>query len=222
MLEYGYELGFNQILITNGVLLEQDSDRMIVQNPSFILPEIESSDITKDVATDGNIVLYNSGRINFKSEEELETLGVEVTNIAISSETSFYRRNLNISSTSATSNDEVGKWVVASSMKKELEYGNTSTLIAFANNIFITDYQVQIGNQYSYAIAIYNNKDIVLNAIAYLNEREDSITIRKDMGVVTYTATEAQDRIIRAIIFIFPVIIILIGIIVWQKRRRKK
>lgn len=204
-----------------GVLLEQDSSRMIVQNPSFILPEIQSSDITKDVATDGNIVLYNSGRINFKEDEELDALGLDITNFVTSSETSFYRNNLNISSTSATSSDEVGEWVIASSIKKELEDGNTSTLIAFANNIFVTDYQVQIGNQTTYAIAIYNNKDIILNTVAYLNEREDSITIRKDMGVVTYTATEKQDTIIRAIIFIFPILIIVIGIIVWQKRRRR-
>lgn len=204
-----------------GVLMEQNSNRMIVQNPTFILPKIQTSDITRDLATDGNIVLYNSGRINFKGEEEIEKLGLQITNIITSSETSFYRKNLNISSNSVTSSDEVGEWVVASSIKKELEGGNSSTLVAFANNIFITDYNVQIGNQSTYAISIYNNKDIILNTINYLNEKEDSISIRKDMGVVTYTATEAQDTIIKLIIFILPVLIIIIGIIVWQKRRRK-
>jgi len=71
-------------------------------------------------------------------------------------------------------------------------------------------------------VELYNNEDAVLNSIAYLNEREDIITIRKGYDVVTYTATQLQHNIIMAIIFIAPLIIIIIGIIVWQHRRRKK
>ena len=211
---YGVE--FDQ----KGVLLEQDSNKMIIQNSSFILPELQSSNITKDLSTDGKIALFNSGRIKF-DEEKIDSLGLERTDIITSSATSFYRSNLNSTSSSATSEDEKGEWVVGSSIRKSVGEEKYSTLIAFANNIFVTDYNIQIGNQSQYAISIYNNKDLVLNAIAYLNQKEDSITIRKDMGVVTYTATQKQDTIIRAIIFIFPIIIIVIGIIVWQKRRRR-
>ena len=39
---------------------------------------------------------------------------------------------------------------------------------------------------------------------------------------VTYTATQEQDTIIRAIIFTVPALIIIVGIIVWQVRRRRK
>ena len=58
--------------------------------------------------------------------------------------------------------------------------------------------------------------------MAYLSDREEDITARKSTGTVTYTATEQQDTVVRAIIFAVPVVIILIGLIVWQKRRRKK
>ena len=58
--------------------------------------------------------------------------------------------------------------------------------------------------------------------IAYLSDREEDITARKSTGTVTYTATEQQDTVVRVIIFAVPVVIILIGLIVWQKRRRKK
>ena len=63
----------------------------------------------------------------------------------------------------------------------------------------------------------YNNKDYILNTIAELTEKEELISIRKDTGVITYTATEAQDRIIKIAITVFPMVIIIIGII----RRRK-
>jgi len=48
------------------------------------------------------------------------------------------------------------------------------------------------------------------------------ITVRKDLGIVAYTATAQQDQIIRTIIVAIPVVVILAGIVVWQVRRRKK
>ena len=68
----------------------------------------------------------------------------------------------------------------------------------------------------------YDNKDLALNSVALLTDREDDITIRKKTDTVTYTATETQDTIIRIIIFVVPCIIILAGIVVWQIRRRRK
>ena len=72
------------------------------------------------------------------------------------------------------------------------------------------------------AIQLGYNKDLVLNSIAYLSDREEDITTRKSTGTVTYTATEEQDTIIRTIIFTVPALIIIAGIVVWQVRRRKK
>ena len=71
-------------------------------------------------------------------------------------------------------------------------------------------------------IAYRQNKDLVLNSIAYLADREEDITVRKSTGAVTYTATEQENKIILAIITFVPLLIIVIGIIVWANRRRKK
>ena len=71
-------------------------------------------------------------------------------------------------------------------------------------------------------IVYRQNRDLVLNSIAYLCERDEDITARKNTGSVTYTATELENNVILAIIFVVPVIIIIIGIIVWIKRQRKK
>ena len=73
-----------------------------------------------------------------------------------------------------------------------------------------------------YGINFYSNKDFLANSISYLTDRKDNITLRKDTGLVTYTATAKEDQIIRIIITALPIMIIIIGIIVWQVRRRKK
>ena len=83
---------------------------------------------------------------------------------------------------------------------------------------------IQIDIQYySYAIMLYNNEDVLLNSISYLTENESNITIRKTgETVTTYNVTAQQTRIVLAIIFAIPIFIIILGIIIWQVRRRKK
>ena len=99
--------------------------------------------------------------------------------------------------------------------------GVESKLVIYGENYFTSDYQLSQNSQYA-AIQLAYNKDLVLNSIAYLTDREEDITARKDTGTVTYTATEQQDTIIRTIIFTVPALIIIAGIIIWQIRRRKK
>ena len=94
-------------------------------------------------------------------------------------------------------------------------------MIVYGENYFISDYQLAENSQYP-AVQLAYNKDLVLNSLAYLSDREEDITARKSTGTVTYTATEQQDTIVRVIIFAVPTVIILVGLIVWQKRRRKK
>ena len=95
--------------------------------------------------------------------------------------------------------------------------------MAYSNALFATNYTVQIAGSYGTPISIRQNKDIILNTIAYLSDREDAIRIRKDTGLVTFDAiTEQENRAVLWIIFAIPVVIILAGIIVAIVRKRKK
>ena len=119
--------------------------------------------------------------------------------------------------------DEEGKATVGALLTKKVDDDTTSKLIVYSNNVFITNMQISINNQYYlYAYEFYNNEDLALNSISYLTDREDTILIRKDTETSTYTVTENQQRIILAIIFAVPALIIIAGIIIWQVRRRKK
>ena len=81
---------------------------------------------------------------------------------------------------------------------------------------------VPVGGYYVYAVGLYNNQDIILNSVAHLTERNDTITIRKNNEAENYTVTEQEDNIIRIIIFTVPVIIIVIGIVVMIVRKRRR
>ena len=108
-------------------------------------------------------------------------------------------------------------------LTKQVDDGTISKLIVFANTVFATNTQIPISQTYaSYALDFSNNKDVILNSISYLTEREDNITIRKNIEVVNYDVTEAQNKMILTIIFTIPVFIVVVGIVVWILSRRKK
>ena len=114
-----------------------------------------------------------------------------------------------------------GKIVFFDSCK--IDMADEAKLVAFANATYITSYTVQLGNSYGTPITLRNNKDIILNTVSYLTNREDAIRIRKDTGNVVFaTLTEQQDIIVKIIIFTIPAAIILAGIIITIVRKNKK
>lgn len=206
----------------NGIILEQDSSKMVLQTANFIVPEVGYTDATYNIATDGGVMLINSGKITMEEEDKLEELAVTVENILTTSSKSLFRTEVSNSSDTKIASDIEGSFVVGAKLTKTLEEEKSSILYVVANNVFVSDASVRVGNNNTAAIHFYNNQDFVLNLLADLSNKEDSITIRKDTGVITYTATKQQDTIIKIIIFTVPICIIIMGVIVWQIRRRKR
>lgn len=220
------------VSVSKGIIYESSSSRMINGYANIIIPNVSSSsDITQYIYSDGAVALMNSGKINFKSTEELEALGVSTEKLVTATTTSFLRNDVTqASSTRIATDEDAGGTVLATIATKNLttenEENKTSKLILFANSIFGSDLTVSLNGTSSstrvMGISFYNNKDLLINSVSYLTDRTDNLTIRKDTGVVTYTATEKEDKVIRIIITALPIAILLTGIIVWQVRRRKK
>lgn len=213
------------VKIDTGMIMEQDMSKTINGLSNIDLPNLSmSSDITKNIGTDGAVAFMNSGKLSFKSDEELENLKVKPENLVVAGSQAFFRTDLTQTSYSKVESDESADGAIMGSLlTKEVAEGVNSELIIYANFIFASDAPIQISNTaYEYAIYFYNNKDLVVNSISYLTDRKDNITIRKDTGLVTYTATAEEDRNIKIIIIALPILIVVIGIVIWQIRRRKK
>lgn len=221
---------FNQVLdlygftISEGILMEQDQDQMIYGSPEFIISEVNSSVLSKNTTMNMNICVIDSGKIDFKDEETLENLGVTYATIAKTSDSAFLRTNLNINTMSKTNQDtDAANSIIGALVTRTLEDDKTAEMIVYSNAVFATNQQINMNNTYSmYANKLCNNDDVAINSISYLTQRTDTITIRKDADSVSYTVTQVEHNIIMAIIFLAPAIVILIGVIVWQIRRRKK
>ena len=213
------------VSISDGIILEGDTSKMVSGAPNFVIATINSSSsIIKNANMDINVCLINTGKLDIASSEELEELNVTSEILASVSDKAFHRTDLSSNSQNKIESDEdAGGATVAAMLTKEIDEDTSSKLIIFANTVFATNTQIAVSSQYySYAMDFYNNRDVLLNSVSYLTDREETITIRKNLEAVNYDVTETQNRIVLTVIFSLPVLIIIIGIFVWIMRRRKK
>ena len=210
--------GFN---FSKGMIGEQDSNKILLNNPFLIIPDISYNEITKDLYTKTGVAFAGAGRIIFQNDDKLSELGLEVNNLINSSEKSVYIEDYTAESLAKANSIENGPFILGAEINKKINDGIVSKMIVFSNCNFATDITVSESSNLR-LINIYNNKDLVLNSIAFLTDREDTIRIRKDSGLITYTATNRQDLIVKLIIFMVPIIIIILGIIIWTIRRKNR
>lgn len=210
------------ITISNGVIFEGESSKMFSGYPDIIIADTLTTKLTEKLNMKTSLNFIDAGSLKF-AEEKLEELGVTYEPLANTSTKAFLRTNLNLKSVSRTAEDsEEAEYMVAAIATKTIGEDKTSKLVVFADELFAMDTPIQM-DQYTIKIVdIPNNEDLILNSLSYLNERENTITIRKTADNVKYTVTEQQHNLIFIIIFAVPIVIIILGIVVWQLRRRKK
>ena len=212
-----------------GALRETATSKMVSNSPDLIMPEIQYSDVTNKLYGSAGVILLNATKINVVDSDKLTELNVTKTDLIKTSDGAYFRSNFKITSDLPQDGEEKGEYLIGALFDKVVTQANEeqgtsevkSRLIIYGENYFVSDAQLTQSSQ-TPMISYRQNKDLVLNSIAYLSNREEDITVRKSTGSVKYTATEQENRIILAIITFVPLLIIIIGIIVWIKRKRKK
>ena len=91
------------VSISKGVMLEQDSDKMLYGTPSAIIVTVSPyTSVTSDANMNMNACFMTAGKIDIKDSEELEELGVESEILATTGANAFYRTDYSIASFSKT------------------------------------------------------------------------------------------------------------------------
>ncbi len=206
---YGVQLG-------KGVVLEQNTSKMINQNPYLILPEISNHETTKNLYGNNSLVFAQATRLQTKDDNTLNNANITINKILSSSDTSLYFEDLN----NVESYDN-GPFLLGVESIKKLEENKFSKLIIYSDNFFVTNSEITIGNNKHALINVYYNLDFALNSVAYLTNRSELDVGKKDMGDITIIPNNTQNRVINSIIFIIPILILICGIIIWITRVRK-
>ena len=223
------------VTIENGYILEADSNYTVSNYPYVFRPQVSSSnDITADIASDSYMWLAYSQKLNFLPEEELNNLKVTYEELLGTTDSAVFITDFSSDINAAAASSQKGHFTIAAQVTKTISEATEnegesteeiqSKLIISGNGQFMTDYIVsELSSQYPLSY-LGSNKDFAINSISVLAEKEGGLTLRKDMAVTSYmfTATKEQNRIVLAVIFAVPVVILLIGIVVWRQRKKRK
>ena len=220
------------VKIQNGYVLEYGTNQSLAEYPYIFMPQVSSTNkITQDIYTDSTIWLAYAGKIKFIPDEQLQSLNVTKEDLLTSSDNSAFIKDLSSNIEVAIKNAEIGNSTIASLVTKKVtpQEGTESTtdnteskLVIVSSASFMSDIKVPVLNQ-SYPLSyLASNADFAINSMGYLGEKENMLTIRKDYASATYTPTNTQNLIVIAIITGVPLLIIIVGIIVWLYRKKRK
>ena len=220
------------VTVKNGYALEYKLNRQLAETPYIFMPEVSSThQITKDIYTDSSpntaIWLVYAAKLEYHVDSVLKDLKVTKENLLKTSEETAFIKDLNVDLETAAKTAETGVVEIASILSKDVttpedKEEKKSELIIVSSASFISDYTVSELNQ-SYPLSwLGSNSDFVINSMAYLAGKDNILTIRKDFSTSTYTPTMIQNLIVIILVVGIPLLIILIGVIVWAYRKRRK
>lgn len=213
---YNDELtNFNKILAAynvsfkTGVVAENDSSKYY-QNPLYLLPTVETTDYTSD-ATDGYVFLAGSCAISYPEDTD----DVTYTKLLSTSDSAVLKKDWkNITTSKAEDADENGPFTTG------LAVNDSSTGASIV--VFGTPYVVD--DSYDNAVS-GNNADMFKDVITSMTgnvELASSVIPVKDYTLSNITINTLQAVITGLIIMIaVPILLIIIGIVVWTMRRKK-
>ena len=219
------------ISFSEGIVMEGNTDNMLNGIPEFIIANINTdSTIGKNLNDNSKILLVDCGKIDFKDEETLKSLNVSYEIIAQASDSAFLRKDLdNIEYSRVDSDEDASNAVLSALVTKTVDDNKTSKLIVFSNSIFATDSTAVpikdiLTGQSQKGMAIYfnNNDEVLENSIKYLSDNTDSLILRKKYYDDIPTIKIIQNGTIVQILYGVPMLIILIGYIVWRIRKNKR
>ena len=219
------------VSVENGYVFECAENQYLSNYNYIYMPQVSStSSITKDIYTDSYLWLVFTGRLNYRTEEELQSLNVTKETLLSSSPESMFITDLsddiNKAIEKAASQGMMKSSEIASSLTKKITKPDgtevESKLIIASSASFISDYVVEELNQTYPLSFIGSNIDFVMNSISELAGKDNILTIRKEYNNSTYTPTNLQNIIVILTIILVPLFIIIAGILVgvWRKRRK--
>lgn len=206
-------IGHYGISVQEGVVVEEDTDHYVFENPVLLMPSMNSSDITDPLIDDGyHVIVPVSKALDVSGASE----DVNVTSLLESSESSFIKEEgYDITTYEKEEGDTEGPLTLAALVTKDLDEDRQSQLVWIASSEILEEAY----NSYSSDA----NEDFVLNALEMMCEKDNSISVRSKSLTNEYLTVSTSDaNLIKvATIAVIPAVYLLAGIIVVVRRRRR-
>ncbi|MBE7029975.1 MAG: hypothetical protein E7409_00945 [Ruminococcaceae bacterium] len=190
-----------------GFALDTSTNRYVPGVVQYLLPEVVNTDITSQIAENGLMVVLKGAR----GFDLTEVPGVEAQVLLKGSENSFVR--VGDSQTFAYEEGDVrGPVNLAVHLSHLMENDTTNIMVVGTSGLVDAD---------AISGGVFANLDFYLNTLSAMTNKSDDVYIRpKDVSTQRFATTPLMVIIFGGItVVIIPLIIIVLGIVIWMRRR---
>lgn len=197
-----------------GVVVEADQNNYLWGAPYYLLPELGSHSITQPLISEGYHVLLPIAQ-GLNVAEELPE-GVSVTALLTSSDEAYSKlAGYELSTYEKEEGDVDGPFALAVAVTETLAQGGESKIVWVSSGALL--------DEQSSAQVSGGNQDLFLNAISWMTEQEQSISIHaKTLSGEYLSIPEAQaNMLVFLMIAVLPLGFLCLGLGIWIRRKRR-
>lgn len=200
----------------NGIVLEGDQEHYIAQNQYYLLPNIESHEITSNLSSKSKYVLTALSP-SIKTLENVRDT-IKIDSILTTSDSAYEKTDLeNMETTEKEDGDLEGPFPLGVSITEELSDDKKTQIVYFSSSAIFSD---QMN-----ATVSGSNYELLSSSLSWLcgTEEDNSISIPSKSFDMTTLMISAGDASFWSILVtaVIPVTILLIGFGIWLKRRKQ-
>ena len=198
--------------LMDGIVLEGDSDHHMRGYNYYLLPDINSHDITQPLM-DGYYILMPVAQGITVSDELRD--GLTVTQLLTTSDSAYAKADgYNITTFDKEEGDTDGPFALGVAITEEVEGGQTGIVWLTTSYMFDSDNNMRVAGA---------NNDLFLNALDWMCQRESAISIRaKDLSTEYLTVPSSTASTWSVILVaVVPLAFLAGGAVVTIRRRRR-
>ena len=218
-----YLMNMFGVSISEGIVCQDNEkeDRI-----SYVYPNVDTNNgLIKYVNNESRICLFDSGMIELTDNEGGD---IKQYPILIANANSYIRTNLSNTKQYRTEDDiDASEAVLGVYVEKKVG-DNTSKAIIYSNSVIATNTPVSIKdnirnkNVAVEAILLDDNSELIVDTIRILMDKNDAIYSVKNKYNYVPSGNILTDNIALKVMFVIPMIILIVGYVVWRHRKNKK
>ena len=200
----------------DGIVLEGNTDNYVSQNPYYLLPNIESGEITSELSSQSRYVLVPLAQGIKKADNIRDTLNI--SSILTTSDSAYSKTNLKDMDTMEKEGGDIeGPFDLAVSITEKVGDDKETQIAYFAS--------ASIFNDSINSMVSGTNYELLSASLAWMCSTDDSNQISipsKSYDTTTLTVPTADINFWSIFVTgVLPVCILLIGFGIWMKRRKQ-
>lgn len=214
-----------QVSLQDGIVVEGDKDHYY-QQPYYLLPDIASSNLTTS-ASGGYVFAPSAMGMTYpKNEDSTESVDstedttgqITYTPLLTTSDDAYVKQDVaNLTTLDKEDGDINGPFTIGLDVQQKVDDDNTTELIIYSCQTMLTDDADQMVSGNNSALF----SDAITNLVSDSGESTTVIPVKSyDTSTLTVNATVTMLGAIFGIVVI-PALLLIAGIVIWVKRRKR-